>query len=224
MKNKYIVILLGAFLVAMGVVAMLALDFPSRVLAADQLSNKVEPLLLDKFSTEGQADFIVRFTNSADLSPAYSMDWEQRGEFVYNALLDTAVKSQVNTKAILDRAGLRYQTFVAGNELYVWNGASTAAYALAELPEVYFIRATRTYYIDPVVIVNPLEGIRWVGDLLANNLLVTVNNSTELSRLGHFLHQSRPVLDDIWGSRGWYPGCEHRYRCSIQPSSTGPGL
>ena len=37
--------------------------------------DKVEASLLNEFSTQGQADFIVRFSAQPDLSPAYSMSW-----------------------------------------------------------------------------------------------------------------------------------------------------
>ena len=58
-------------------------------------------------------------------------------------------------------------------------GTLAVANDLAALPEVYFIRATRTYYIDPVVEVRPLENITWAGDLLANNALTTVGSSAD---------------------------------------------
>ncbi len=114
-------------------------------------SDKVEGTLLDAFSAEGTADFVVIFVEQADLSPAYSMGWEERGEFVYNTLKAAAERSQVAAKAYLDGAGLSYHTFIAGNELYVWAGDLTAATALAALPEVAYIRATRIGYIDPIV-------------------------------------------------------------------------
>ena len=80
-------------------------------------TNKIEASLLDQFSTEGKADFIVKFIEQADLSPAYQMDWEARGWFVYNTLAATVAKSQSNAKLLLDSAGLQYKSFIAGNEL-----------------------------------------------------------------------------------------------------------
>jgi hypothetical protein len=52
--------------------------------------DKIETQLLEQFTAEGTADFIVRFTQQADLSPAYGMSWEERGWFVYNTLTETA--------------------------------------------------------------------------------------------------------------------------------------
>jgi hypothetical protein len=84
-----------------------------------EASGKIEKDLLAAISEKGSVDFIVRFTEQADLSPAFSMDWNARGEFVYNTLRETAAKSQSQAKSILEAAGSKYQTFIAGNDLYV---------------------------------------------------------------------------------------------------------
>jgi hypothetical protein len=141
-----------------------------------QTSGKIESSLLSAIAENGTADFIVRFNQQADLSAAYTMDWNQRGEFVYDTLRETAASSQLNAKAILDATGLKYQTFIAGNDLYVWGGTQTAVNGLSALPEVYYIRATRTYTIDPIVEIKPFENITWAGDLLAMHSLTTVGS------------------------------------------------
>ncbi len=142
-------------------------------------SDKIEGLLVEKIASDGSADFLIRFTDQADLSPAYSMDWESRGEFVYHTLLETANSSQANAKALLDQDGVKYQTFINGNELYVWAGTLTNAGTLAALPEVSFISATRTYTIDPYINTSALTGITWAGDFLSRNALTTVGASPQ---------------------------------------------
>jgi hypothetical protein len=113
---------------------------------------KVEPLLWDQLRAGGQADMVVRMGEQADLTAAYQIqDWEARGEYVYEALRAVAEKSQAQAKALLDGANLSYQTMIAGNELYVWGGTLAAAEALAALPEVDTLRATRTYRVDPII-------------------------------------------------------------------------
>ena len=118
---------------------------------------RIEADLLEQLAAGGTSDMIVVMAEQADLSPAYSMGWKERGEFVYNTLKATAERSQAHAKALLEANGLKYQTFIAGNELYVWAGNLQVASALAALPEVAFIYATRTYYIDPVVSSEPAE-------------------------------------------------------------------
>src|SRR4030042_5183849 len=156
MSRKYIQI---TFLILLLLGMLLGLAIKDGVLARplqDDPSGKIEGELLNKFTIDGDADFIIRFTEQADLSPAYSMVWNTRGEFVYNALRDTAARSQANAKAILDAQGLTYQTFIAGNDLYVWGGNQMAVNGLAvlnelaALPEVNSIRAPLPLYIEPV--------------------------------------------------------------------------
>jgi subtilisin family serine protease len=160
-----------------------------RVNAAQSSDDKVDAILLEKIATDGSADFIVRFTEQADLSPAYSMDWEERGSFVYETLKETAEKSQAKAKLLLDTHGFAYQTFIAGNELYVWGGSQavetmqqssrelSAINTIASLPEVSNIRATRTYTIDPLTQTASPGNIHWAGDYLANQLFTTVRST-----------------------------------------------
>jgi len=171
--------------ILLSTVAILVFAQHDAVDAAEIGSDKIDASLLDLVSTGISADFIMQFNNQADLSDAYSMDWDERGEFVYNTLRETANRSQVNAKAILDTRGLAYKSFFAGNELYVWFGnlAKTnepmVLNELAALPEVSTIRAPRTYHIDPIIGVKPWENISWAGDLLANHLITTVGSSVE---------------------------------------------
>ncbi len=165
-----------ALLIAISFLGLAAQD---SIVNAQVEDGKIEPLLLDRFTTDGSADFIVRFDAQADLSAAYGMDWNTRGEFVYTTLRETADKSQVNAKAILDKAGLKYQTMIGGNDLYVWSGTPIVADEMSALSEVYFIRATRTYTVDPIKISDPIQNISWAGDYLVNHWLTSVGAEPE---------------------------------------------
>lgn len=180
------------------VVACIGLARNDFVMAAEDGSAKIEGQLLDSLTVDGTADFIVTFTEQADLSTASSMDWNARGEFVYNTLRDTAANSQVSAKAVLDLGGFKYQTFINGNELYIWSGTLTVANELAVLPEVSFIRATRTYYIDPVVVTTPMQNISWAGDLLAQNVLTTVGSPDATTDWGI----TDTKADQFWAAYG----------------------
>ena len=121
---------------------------------------KVESLLWDRFQGGGEADLIVRMAAQADLTAADQIaDWEARGRYVYETLRTVAEQSQQGIKALLDGAGLSYETFIAGNELYVWQGTLSAVNALAALPEVASIRATRTYPLDPLIEQEPAASL-----------------------------------------------------------------
>ena len=159
------------------VVAIMGLAAHDGTANAQLDTSKIEDVLLDRFTGDGNADFIVRFIAQADLTAAYGMDWEERGNYVYDSLAHTATMSQGDAIALLEAGGFKYQTLIGANDLYVWAGTPAAAKALAALPEVYFIRATRTYSIDPVEYTNPFTSLTWAGDFLANHQLTTVGDS-----------------------------------------------
>jgi subtilisin family serine protease len=155
----------------------LSFTHDSTVAIAQQGIDKLDRSLVNQLTVQGRADYIVHFSAQADLSAAYSMDWDARGEFVYDTLLETARVSQKKAKDILIGNGRKYQTYIAGNELYIWNGDLTLAEQLAGLTEVFFIRATKTYHIDPIVVDTSFKDVTWAGDLLANNLQAIVGNT-----------------------------------------------
>jgi hypothetical protein len=188
MNLKLICKIVALFIFSWALFGLVERDF---VVTADDHNEKIEDALTDQLDTTGSVDFIIRFTQQADLSPAESMDWEARGEFVYRTLLDTAESSQAQTKVMLDSQGLAYQTFIAGNDLYVFadnqtrNAKLTASQEvvlldqLAALPEVGTIRATRTYTIEPDIENLSLNSISWSGDLITHNQFATVSESPD---------------------------------------------
>ena len=171
MKFKWIRNSIGIIVFSM--IALLSLAHRDAAVAGQQNSDKIEGLLLEQLTTESSTDFIIQFAEQAELSPAYSMDWDARGDFVYSSLKETAERSQENAKQTLDASGIKYQSFFTGNEIYVWGGDITLASDLVTLPEVSFIRTPRIYYIDPVENIDPFESITWAGDLLATHALTT---------------------------------------------------
>jgi hypothetical protein len=220
------------------VVALLGLASRDSAVASQEGSEKIEGTLLDQFTTDGSVDFIVRFSEQADLTAAYSMDWDTRGEYVYNTLRVTAESSQANAKAILDMQGLTYQTFIAGNDLYVWGGSQMAENGLlvlnelAALPEVNSIRATRTYYIDPIIENKPLININWAGDLLVNRALTTVASSTNATPDWGIIDTKADKFWTTFGAQGegivvanidtgvqWnHPALDQAFKCGTNPS------
>ncbi len=184
-------------IVTLLVLGILGLAYDNSVVTAQQNTDKIEAFLFDQFSAQGTADFIVRFTDQADLSLAYSMSWQERGNFVVDQLTETAQRSQINALGILDLQGFRYQTFIAGNELYVFGGNLDTANTLAALPEVSYIRASRTYQIDPIEANIPFDHVSWVGDLLARNALTTVG---DIEALEWGINDTK--ADDFWTTFG----------------------
>jgi hypothetical protein len=181
MKLKGLIIPFAAMFLILGIASgLLMLNTTAGVAAA--YDDKIEPQLMDEFNLEGNTDFVVIFAEQADLTPAYTLDWNVRGDFVYNTLREVAERSQADAISSLEASGLRYQTFIAGNELYVFSGDLTSARDLASLPEVDFIRATRTGYLNPIESVDTLfDLVNWAGDYLANDLNYDVEMNVESS-------------------------------------------
>ena len=63
-------------------------------------AGKIEPLLLERLAGSGASDFIVVFTETAELSPAYEMGWRERGEFVYDSLRAVSEQSQASVRFV----------------------------------------------------------------------------------------------------------------------------
>ena len=144
--------------------------------------NHIEKNLLATLKNLTSADFIVTMEEQADLSPAEKItDWKQRGEFVYDTLLQTAQSSQAKVIADLKSRGLKYQSFIIGNEVYVYGGDMSTAVQLSSLPDVTEIRSPITVYLDPTLVavgpqkdtttnaVNDASNLSWgITDTKAN--------------------------------------------------------
>lgn len=101
----------------------------------------VQSEVLETLAEDGRADFILVMAEQADLSAAYEMDWETRGWYVYNTLKETAERTQAPVIAALEAAGARYQSFIAGNEIYVFDGSRAALNRALWAGEIQEVRA-----------------------------------------------------------------------------------
>ena len=185
--------------------------------------KKIEPALLDQITTEGPADLIVRFAEQPDLSAAYRMNWIDRGEFVYQTLAEAAATSQKAAKEYLDGRGLRYQTFVAGNDLYIWAGDLEAVNALAEMREVASLRLARTYYLDPILAKSDTtaepHALAWgITDTKANQFWTTFGvqgDGIVVAGIDTGVQYNHPALDQTYKC----PGDPGNAACWADPSN-----
>ncbi len=121
--------------------------------------ERVDPQVQAALEAGPAADYILVIGEQADLSGAYQIsDWVERGQYVLDALKSTAERSQKRARAELDRRGLRYRSFLAGNEIYVYGGNQRALQALLNLPEVARVRAPVTVRLQPAGFQLPLFG------------------------------------------------------------------
>ena len=118
MKSKSLPKVLTVFLV----LAMLLSFVPANVTA--QAANPpqlvaVDQSVQDEMQKSGVATYWVEFENTADLSPAYSMNWHDRGWFVYDTLKAQADRTQAQAIQVLESAGTTYESFWINNSIFV---------------------------------------------------------------------------------------------------------
>jgi len=112
----------------------------------------VDPFLARQFAaatTDARIGFFIAFSETADLSPAYSMNWHDRGVFVVQALQQAAERAQRRVRAWLDARGIPYTSYWINNTIFVTADQATMN-ALAAFPEVSGFMANHTYHVLPV--------------------------------------------------------------------------
>ncbi len=142
--------------VALAMLASLA-PAPLGVSAAPQAvpGIEVEPALLAQLDADGSAGYLIYFREQPDLSPAYKMDWNDRGRFVMQALQATAEKSQVFVRAYLNARGVKYQAFWIDNVIVVEESNRATFNGLMSFSEIKALRAERHPFFYEPVDVNP---------------------------------------------------------------------
>jgi subtilisin family serine protease len=107
---------------------------------------QIEQAVLDALTEDSQTDYIIVMADQANLEAAYQIeDWVERGQYVVDALKATARESQKYVLAVLDEQGAKYESFFAGNEIYVYGGTRSSLNAVQALgDEVAEIRAPVT--------------------------------------------------------------------------------
>jgi subtilisin family serine protease len=126
--------------------------------APAQRPQNVDAELWQALARGGASDLVVEFSEQADLSAAYGMDWAARGEYVVETLQAVAERVQAGAVAHAENAGLRHKTFLAGNELYIWDARLETVLGLASLHEVAYVRAPQTIFLDPILGGGPDNG------------------------------------------------------------------
>ena len=150
MKNKLFK-LISVLIAVLMVFGMGNLSTIAVAQAPDQNLEKVETRVLNTISSVGTSDFVVEIAEKADLSKAYTIsDWNERGWFVYDTLREVAARTQKPVIEILEKQGIKYQSFFAGNEIAVTGSNLSVLSEVAALDSVSHIRYPRTAMIDPV--------------------------------------------------------------------------
>jgi len=133
LKNDFRPILLGLMILvvlgANGVYSVNAVEPPPDV-------PRVDPALLAQVKDNDPLDFLIYFSEQADLSAAYSMGWEDRGTFVYEQLNRQAEESQARVRKFLEARGADYTPFWISNAILVESTNSNTLNGLLNFTEI----------------------------------------------------------------------------------------
>ena len=107
----------------------------------------VDHAVQDEMQKSGVATYWVEFNNTVDLSPAYSMNWHDRGWFVYETLKEQADRTQAQAIQMLESAGTTYKSFWINNSILVTQSNNQVLSSLQSLPNVTTISAQKEYIL-----------------------------------------------------------------------------
>jgi subtilisin family serine protease len=116
--------------------------------AAGDPRDKVEAAVLQK-AAKGDTTFWVLLREKANLAPAFGMQDDARGEFVYRELTELADRSQANLRAELEARGAKFKPYWILNGIRV-TGDQSLLMDLAARDDVKAIVDDGAFHIPPV--------------------------------------------------------------------------
>jgi len=146
------------------------------------LASSLAPIdgdLLARLSDEGTADLFVRMSAQSSFASLNGLDWQTRGEVVWDALNRLAGSSQAPVLAYARDHGLKAHSLALGNVVYVRDATLQAAREMAALSGVAELRLEHSILLDsaaqpiavPLATPEPGAETAWgVGDVHAPEL------------------------------------------------------
>ena len=121
----------------------------ARPISQTEVLEKIDPKVLEQISKEGEAEFFIWMTASANLSRAQAFGSKsEKGLYVFETLRDTADRSQRALRATLDAQGVRYRPFYIANKIFIQAGNRALALALASRADVAHITPNHKYQLQ----------------------------------------------------------------------------
>jgi subtilisin family serine protease len=144
--------------------------------------QKVSPNLVaavEAAAGDNDGAFIVEFDEQPDLTPAYQMDWESRGWWVYNTLDAARAQRQEALKAV----GLTGVCFMSTPVCQVGGGMSEVEVA-AKMKQVSYVRAPEIFQVDPVTqeeAKQEIQAVEWgIAKIRADQVWSLEVNGTDV--------------------------------------------
>jgi len=107
----------------------------------------VEQAVLDEMQTKGSASYWIQFKNTVDLSPAYTMNWSDRGWFVYETLQKQADVTQAQVQSYLQGSKVEFKSYWINNSILVTSSTQAVLNDILKFDGVESIQARKTYIL-----------------------------------------------------------------------------
>jgi len=205
--------LFNVFGVLFLVVAMLvpAVSAPAAAAAPDGM-DKVEALVLQQIAEKGQTDYFLWLAEKADVSGAALLQTKaEKGQFVYDALRSTALRTQKDLRAYLDAQGASYQSFYVVNRIWVKGGSEALLRSLAARADVAQITANHTFQLDEPM--DQKASTPAPNYVEPNITFVKADQAWAMGATG----QGMVVADDDTGLDNTHPAIAPHYRGCVDP-------
>lgn len=115
--------------------------------AAPQQAVVVEQAVLEEIQANGTASYMINFKYDVDLSPAFTMNWVDRGWFVYNTLVAQRDSTQAAVQEYLSNAKVEYTSFWINNSISVKQSDNVILNAIQSFEGVESITAPKVMYL-----------------------------------------------------------------------------
>lgn len=107
----------------------------------------VDSKVQETLQTTGEANYWINFKAAPDLSAAQTMNWEDRGWFVYETLKAHAETTQQAAITTLQNAGVKFQSYWVNNAILVDSSNAQTLSAIQDLEGVESITARKSYQL-----------------------------------------------------------------------------
>lgn len=116
----------------------------------DDIRNKIDPAILQLAMDDRPADFFIWMNEKANFASANRQRTkEEKGRFVFDALMETAQRSQASIRAELDSKGIDYRWYYIANKILVKRGTRPLILNIAQRSDVLKLTADYPIAVEP---------------------------------------------------------------------------
>jgi PKD repeat protein len=212
MRSSRLLNALVLVILLLATASMPVVSAPAAANSQAQTLDKIEPLVLEELAARDQTEFFVWMVEKADLSPAGQLQTKQeKGRFVFNALVETAERTQRGLRRYLDAQGVDYQAFYVTNKILVRGGDQALVMDLAARADVERITANHQFQLE-----EPFREQPSLAEVTAIEPNITFINADDVWATG-VTGQNTVLADNDTGLDETHPAIARHYRGCLNP-------